>query len=127
MASAHFELHVTDTVQARDFYSDLLGWRFEAMGDLDYHLVLADGIGPDGPLSGALMPRNVPAPPVGTGPRGAVISFRVADVDTVYAKALEIGGEEAMPPTDFNGFGRLAYIEDGQGNIIGLMTRAEEK
>ena len=45
----------------------------------------------------------------------------------VRGAELEIGGEEAMPPTDLNGFGRLAYIEDGQGNIIGLMTRAEEK
>jgi hypothetical protein len=49
------------------------------------------------------------------------LTFTVADVDATYKKALATGGAEAMPPTDFEGIGRLAYCEDGEGNIFGII------
>jgi len=119
--AVHFEYHVSDTKRARDFYTGLFGWTYQSMPQGDYHLVVGEGIGIGQPVSGALTSRNAPAPQRGSGPRGAVLTFTVADVDVTYKKALATGGAEAMPPTDFEGIGRLAYCEDGEGNIFGII------
>jgi len=119
--AVHFEYHVSDTARARSFYTGLFGWTYQPMPGMDYHLVIGDGIGIGQPISGALMARNAPVPPQGIGPRGAILTFTVADVDATYEKALATGGAEALPPTDFEGIGRLAYCEDGEGNIFGII------
>ena len=53
------------------------------------------------------------------------MTFDVADCDERYAWALANGGAEALPPTDFPGVGRCAYVEDGQGNVVGMIASAE--
>lgn len=126
MPTAHFELQVADTDAGKAFYRAVFGWDFERFPDADYHLVLGDGIGRGQPVSGALMPRNGPLPVAGTAPRGAVVTFPVDNVDAAYSIALDSGGAEAMAPEDFPGVGRLAYIEDGHGNIVGMITPPKE-
>ena len=39
--------------------------------------------------------------------------------------ALANGGAEALPPEDYPGIGRCAYVEDGEGNIVGMITPTE--
>ena len=51
--------------------------------------------------------------------RGCTLTFEVPDADATYARALAEGGAEAM--TDFPGIGRCAYMEDGEGNIFGVI------
>jgi predicted enzyme related to lactoylglutathione lyase len=53
------------------------------------------------------------------------MTFEVDDCDATYAWALANGGAEALPPMDYPGIGRAAYVEDGQGNIVGMITSAE--
>ena len=117
----HFEIHVNDTARARAFYGGLFGWSFTSMPQGDYHLISGDDIGVGQALSGALTSRNAAAHPAGSGPRGAVMVFSVEAIDAAYAKALQTGGAAAMSPTDFDGIGRLAYCEDGEGNIFGMI------
>ena len=62
------------------------------------------------------------AHPPGTAVRGWTMTFDVDDCDERYAWALKNGGSEALPPTDMPGIGRFAYVEDGQGNIVGMLT-----
>lgn len=122
---AHFEIHVTDGAAARAFYAGLFGWDFTPMPgaeEVDYHLVSAPGISPEGPLSCGMMRRSGDAPAPGGPVRGGTMTFEVADCDASYAWALENGGAEALPPTDYPGIGRAAYVEDGQGNIVGMIT-----
>lgn len=121
----HFEIHATDVVAAKNFYTGLFGWEFSAMPggeDMDYHLISSAEIGVDKPFSAGLMKRSGPAPEAGSPVRGGTMVFEVTDCDESYAWALNNGGAEAMPPTDFPGIGRCAYIEDGQGNIVGIIT-----
>jgi len=73
-------------------------------------------------LSGALMGRMDGKPAAGGPIRGCTLVFEVGDVDAKYARVLDIGGAEALPPTDFPGVGRAAYCEDGQGNVFGMIT-----
>ena len=122
---AHFEIHVNDLSAAKAFYSDLFGWTFEQMpmDGMDYQI--ANGAGLGGDLTVGMFVRMDTAQTAGTAIRGGTMTFEVADVDAKYAWALDNGGAEALPPTDFPGIGRCAYVEDGQGNVVGMITPAE--
>ena len=126
----HFEIHASDVDQAKAFYSGLLGWNFLPMQsgeEVGYHLIEGDQIGSDKLLTGGLMRRMGAAPAAGSPVRGGTMTFEVPDCDDRYAWALANGGAEALPPTDYPGIGRCAYVEDGQGNIIGMITPAPEE
>ncbi|CAD0185282.1 hypothetical protein RUESEDTHA_02168 [Ruegeria sp. THAF57] len=125
---AHFEVHVSDVEQAKMFYSGLFGWGFTPMPggeEMGYHLIEGDQIG-NKALTGGLMQRIGNAPAAGSPVRGGTMTFEVSDCDERYAWALDNGGAEALPPTDYPGIGRCAYVEDGQGNIVGMITPAPE-
>jgi len=125
----HFEIHVSDGEKARAFYRGLFGWTFTPMqgGEaMDYHLIDGDQIGMGRDLTGGMMLRMGAAPAEGAPVRGGTVTFEVADCDASYAWALANGGAEALPPTDYEGIGRAAYVEDGQGNIVGLIKPATE-
>jgi predicted enzyme related to lactoylglutathione lyase len=120
----HFEIHAADTAAARAFYSGLFGWTFTEMpmgGGMEYYLIEGEGIGGPLPFSGGLMKRLDATPAAGSPIRGGTVTFEVEDCDERYAWALAHGGAEALPPTDFEGVGRCAYVEDGQGNIVGMI------
>ncbi len=124
----HFEIHATDIASAKEFYSGLFGWTFSPMPggeELDYHLIEGSRIGMDAGLTGGLMRRIGEAPSAGAPIRGGTMTFDVADCDDRYTWALENGGAEALPPTDYPGIGRCAYVEDGQGNVVGFITPVE--
>jgi len=124
----HFEIHASDVDQAKAFYTGLFGWSFAPMPggeEIDYHLIEGDDIGPDQQLSGGLMRRMDETPQSGSPIRGGTMTFEVADCDDRYAWALAHGGAEALPPQEFPGIGRCAYVEDGAGNVVGMITPAK--
>mgnify|MGYP001549752088 CR=1 FL=1 len=124
----HFEIHAADVEAAKAFYSGLFGWAFAPMPgaeDMDYHLIEGGEIGLEKGLTAGIMRRIGEAPAPGSPVRGGTMTFEVVDCDASYAWALAQGGAEALPPTDYPGIGRAAYVEDGQGNIVGMITPAE--
>ena len=124
---AHFEIHVTDVQRAKSFYSGLFGWTYRPMPgaeNMDYHLIQGREIGGDHGLTVGMMRRMTPEPASGGPVRGGTMTFEVDDCDRRYAWALANGGAEAMPPVDYPGIGRCAYVEDGEGNIVGMITPA---
>lgn len=125
----HFEIHASDVEKAKAFYTGLFGWSFAPMPggeDAGYHLIEGTQIGGGHGLTGGLMRRPGDAPEAGSPVRGGTMTFEVADCDERYAWALANGGSEALPPADYPGIGRCAYVEDGQGNIVGMITPAPE-
>ncbi len=126
MSTVHVEIQVSDLGAGKAFYGAILGWQFEQMGDMDYFLIIGQGIGPGQPVTGGLLLRNGPVPAEGTPPRGALCTFQVNDVDAAYAKALSLGGGEGFPPEDYPGVGRVCACEDGHGNLFGMIQSVKE-
>ena len=125
----HFEIHAADVDAARQFYAGLFGWSFEEMpSDEEYAYFLIEGtdIGMSQALTGGLMQRMGDAPAPGSPVRGGTMTFAVADCDERYGWAVANGGSEALPPQDYPGIGRCAYVEDGQGNIVGMIKPEED-
>jgi predicted enzyme related to lactoylglutathione lyase len=124
----HFEIHAADVDAAKSFYGGLFGWRFEPMKGGEaagYHLIEGRDIGQDKGVTAGIMARMGDAPAAGSPIRGGTMTFAVEDCDASYAWALENGGAEALPPVDYPGVGRCAYVEDGQGNVVGMITSME--
>ena len=124
----HFEIHASDVGAAKTFYAGLFGWSFapmEGAEDIDYHLISGENLGGGTALTAGIMRRMGDAPANGAPVRGGTMTFDVTDCDKSYAWALANGGAEALPPQDYPGVGRCAYVEDGQGNIVGMITSAE--
>lgn len=124
---AHFEIHASDVEAAKTFYHGLFGWSFTPMPggeDMQYQLIEGSEIGMDQGLTAGLMARMGPPPAAGSPVRGGTMTFEVTDCDQSYNWAASNGGKEALPPTDYPGIGRCAYVEDGQGNIVGMINPA---
>ena len=94
--------------------------------DASYHLIEGRDIGTGKGLTGGMLTRGDATPTAGGPIRGGTMTFEVEDCDARYRWALDNGGAEALPPTDFPGIGRCAYVEDGQGNVVGMITPAEK-
>ncbi len=121
----HFEIHAADVEGAKAFYAGLFGWSFtpmEGAEEVGYHLIDGPDIGEGKDLTAGLMLRMGAAPEPGSPIRGGTMTFEVADCDARYDWALKNGGGEALPPQDYPGIGRCAYVEDGHGNVVGMIT-----
>jgi len=118
---SHFEIHADDPERAIKFYSDLFGWQFKKWdGPMPYWLITT---GPDSEpgINGGLMKRMGPGP-AGMQPVNAyVCTTMVPDLDARLAEALGSGGTLALAKMAVPGVGWLAYVNDPEGNILGMM------
>ena len=65
---------------------------------------------------------------VGPSPQGQpLVTFyvKVADPVAILKRAVELGGRTVMPATDVPGGFTFARLADPEGNIIGLVRRAD--
>ena len=108
----HFEIPVDDAGRATEFYRGVLGWDIAGWGDEPYWLVTAGG--PDEPgADGALIAR-------GDLHRVPVLVVGVEDLDHALAAVSANGGRVVQGRLEIPGVGWSAYIEDTEGNTIGL-------
>lgn len=113
----HFEIHAEQPARAIEFYSRVLGWKFDAWAGQDYWLVTT---GPDSQpgIDGGLLPRR------GAVDGSAVIAYvctvEVDDIGVVEKAVLENGGSLALPTQAIPGVGWLFYAKDTEGNIFGV-------
>lgn len=120
-----FVIHATGVGRAKSIHSGLFGWRLSPMPgaeDAGCHLIDGSDIGDGGVLTGGIMRRMAEAPAKVAPIRGGTMTFEVDDCDARYEWALAHGGAEALPPMDYPGIGRCAHVEDGEGNVVGMIT-----
>lgn len=133
----HFEIHASEPQRLIDFYSELLGWRFERYGDWQYWSISTGqgsaGTGstgqgsagarpPGAGIDGGLAQREGPAPDAGAPINGSTIVVAVDDVDASIARGVELGAVEVVAPEDLEGVGRVGYLRDPDGNVFGMIS-----
>lgn len=118
-AIIQFEIHATDPARAAAYYRDLFGWTFVA-GPMPGYWPLRRDEGADPGLPGGIVQRMGPAPAAGSPVSSFICTVHVDDVDATVAKAVNLGGEVALPKMAIPGVGWLAYVKDNDGNILGI-------
>ncbi|HYD45349.1 MAG TPA: VOC family protein [Phenylobacterium sp.] len=117
----HFEIHADDLDRGQTFYEQLFGWTFQTFGDGSYRLVTT---GPDSQpgINGGMLRRMGGVDHAAPNPViSHMCTIDVGDVDAYHAKALSLGGGEALPKMAIPGVGWLVYVKDTEGNIFGMM------
>ena len=110
----------------------MLCWAFQDLGEQygGYTLVYTGGEITSGQatlgINGVMMKRQSAAPdPSLKEANSFVCTVAVDDVDDIVAKAEAAGGSVDMPADDVPGVGRLAYIRDTEGNMLGIIKPAD--
>ncbi len=114
----HFEIPADDPARASKFYAKVFGWKFQKWeGPMEYWLVQT---GPDSEpgIDGGLMRREQPG-------SSTVNVVDVASVDKTVAKIESAGGTIVVPKMAVPGIGFVAYFQDPEGNVFGLMEADE--
>jgi uncharacterized protein len=117
----HFEIHATDPERLVAFYTALLGWTIKKWeGPMDYWLIQT-GPPEERGIDGGLVRRHGDAPAPMQAVNAFVCTVGVASVESSLARALELGGEVAVPIMAVPQIGWLCYIKDPDGNILGML------
>ena len=115
----HFAINADDLDRARAFYERVFQWRFRAWGPPGFYQIENDG-GPQGALQG----RRELVP--GTRTVGYECSVGVENLATTLDAVREAGGKIVMGPVTIPTVGDLAFVEDTEGNVVGVMQYAGE-
>ncbi|HEY0619789.1 MAG TPA: VOC family protein [Kribbella sp.] len=107
----HVELTAADLDRAATFYAEAFGWQATPSPFVDGYLVAETGAG-DG-IDGAIMKRDYQDQPV-------IIWLQVDDLDATRAAVSAAGGSADHEPQEIPGVGRVAYVRDPEGVLLGL-------
>ncbi len=110
----HFDVPADDPARARGFYEKAFGWKFTRWeGPMEYWLAQT---GPDDEpgINGGLSLRTRTNPNV-------VNTISVDSIDEYLDKVKEAGGVPVLSKTALPGVGWLAYFQDTEHNVFGLM------
>ena len=110
----HFELNVKDIEKAKKFYENVFKWKFEKWeGPIDYWLIMTGDESEQGIDGGlGLEEENFPA---------VVNTVDVDNVEEIVKKVEINGGKVLLPKHAVPGVGWLAYIQDSEGIVTGVM------
>ncbi|MBC7462539.1 MAG: VOC family protein [Thermoleophilia bacterium] len=120
-----YETHTTDINAVRRFFTELVGWTYEAnlMGDELVYYVAShpDQVEPMQQQAAGLM-QQTPSAAAEGAPSMWTVYFNVDDVDATAKLAAELGGTVITGPLDIPGVGRTVSIADPQDAIFSAMT-----
>jgi uncharacterized protein len=119
----HFEIPFDDGNRARTFYGDVFGWQTQEMPEMQYTMAMTGPVGDNsmpsepGYINGGMFQRtdtlNVP-----------VLTINVDSIDDTLAKVEANGGKKVEGRSQVGDMGFVAYINDSEGNLIGLWENA---
>jgi predicted enzyme related to lactoylglutathione lyase len=115
----HFEIPAADTQRAAEFYRKAFGWKIEKWpGPMEYWMVTTGPEGQPG-INGGLMQRDAPY-------TGTTNTLDVESVDRAVALVESAGGKVVIPKMPIPTIGYIAYCQDTEGNLFGMMQRDPE-
>lgn len=110
----HFELPADNPERAVEFYKKSFGWSFQKWGGpQEYWLV---NTGPDSQpgINGGILRRQHPG-------ASTCNTIGVTSLDEAVATVTKNGGKIALPKMAVPGVGYLAYCQDTEGNVFGML------
>ena len=114
----HFEIPAENPERAVEFYTKTFGWEIQKWeGPVAYWLVTTGKEGELG-INGAIMARQSPEQSVAN-------TIDVPSADQFIDKVVANGGKLAMGKTAVPGVGYMAYLQDTEGNVFGIMESDE--
>jgi predicted enzyme related to lactoylglutathione lyase len=117
----HFEIQAADTKRAIAYYTALFGWTFNKWeGPQACWLIKTGEPGTMG-IDGGLLPRHGPPPVPMQGVNAYVCTIGVDSLDATLKRVAELGTMVVVPKMAIPGIGWLAYANDTEGNIFGMM------
>jgi predicted enzyme related to lactoylglutathione lyase len=119
----HFEIPYDDGERARRFYGETFGWQLQEMPEMSYTLVTSGPSGDQGPtetgfINGGMMARK------DSPSAGPIVVIEVDSIDATLARIGELGGATVQPKEAVGDMGFAAYINDPDGNVLGLWETA---
>ena len=111
----HFAINADDVQRAKAFYEKSLGFEFNPWGPPNFYQVKNVGDG----LIGALQERRELV--IGKPANTFETTLGVDDLKLTIAAIEANGGKIVMPPFHIQGVGELAYFEDTEGYVCGIM------
>lgn len=127
----HFEIPADDTNRARSFYEKTFGWKTAEwpMADGSSYVGLHTGptdeknmIKETGFINGGMFKRGG-----NFAPKGVVITPVVQDINASIEKVKANGGKIVAEPKTIPDMGIYAYIQDTEGNVIGLWQNLKKE
>jgi predicted enzyme related to lactoylglutathione lyase len=118
------ELGTTDQSAAKKFYSNLFGWSAEdnSMGpDMTYTMLRLGGKDVAGAYQ--LMKDQLDA----HVPPHWMLYIKVDSVDASAAKAVKLGAQQIVPPSDIPNVGRFALLQDPTGAHVSIFQPAQHR
>jgi hypothetical protein len=116
---SHFELPCDDVDRAMRFYKEAFGWFVHRPGEARFAFVQTAKADPRtsipleaGRINGSLLGRGVLRHPL--------VTIQVADLERTLAAVQANGGKVAVPVRDVGPL-LTAYVEDCEGNVVGLL------
>jgi predicted enzyme related to lactoylglutathione lyase len=108
----HFEVMAEDPERAEKFYKEVFGWEITKWGGpAEYRLVTTgkDGAGINGGIAKS------------KGGPLTVNTMNVPDLDKALEKVKKSGGKQVADRMTVPGVGYLAYCQDTEGIVFGMM------
>lgn len=112
------DIGTTDLATGLAFYSQLLGWEGQDLGEEAGHYTI---VYKDGKMVAAMSTAQDPGPPHWT------TYVNVDDVDEVVKKSEAAGGTTVVAPMDVMGAGRMAILQDTTGAVIAVWQAGSHK
>ena len=111
----HFEVGCRNRESTNDFYTKLFGWSTSDYGPLSKKVDTSSNNGINGYLTA-----------LGHEPHNYVMVYvEVEDISATLKEVADLGGETVVPETEIPGGGRFAWFKDIDGNMLGLIRKAE--
>jgi len=116
----HFEIPADDVERAQRFYAQSFGWKVNSIPGMGYTLFHTTATTLDGMVQ---TPGNING---GMAKRGApidrlLITIQVQDMAKALQGVKKSGGKTIREPLPIPGVGIAAYVQDTEGNTLGLI------
>jgi uncharacterized protein len=112
----HFEFGCESPERAAKFYRDVFGWTIEKWQGPTAYWLAATGPESDIGINGGLLRHP-------DGRPRTIVTIDVESVDEYGERIRKNGGDQCAPKMTIPGVGYLAYFNDTEGNLFGIMQR----